>query len=101
MNQIKVGKSSTHGIEYWKNLLLFAVICSFLANILWSLGSRTVGGDFLGYWSVGKIADQKGFSETYTLENLRITQTLERLSYSEITDEDSSSIMQFLISLFS
>ena len=95
MNQIKVGKSSTHGIEYWKNLLLFAVICSFLANILWSLGSRTVGGDFLGYWSVGKIADQKGFSETYTLENLRITQleALERLGYSEITDESSYSIM--------
>lgn len=42
-----------------------------------------MGDDYLGYWSVGKIADQKGFSEIYNLENLRLTQltALDGLGY--------------------
>jgi len=95
MNQNEVGISSRNSIDYWKNLILFAAICFFIAFIIGSFGSRSVGGDFLGYWSVGKIADQKGFSEIYDLEDLRIVQlqALDRLGYSGITDESLYSTM--------
>jgi len=95
VNQIMVGKTSRNWSDYWKNLILFAAICFFIVYIIGSFGSRSVGGDFLGYWSVGKIADQKGFSEIYYLENLRRTQleALDRLGYSGLADENLYSTM--------
>ena len=35
---------------------------------------RGYGVDYLAFWSVGKIADEKGFAEIYDIENIRATQ---------------------------
>lgn len=46
----------------------------------WVINGRfpsTYGGDFLAFWSAGKIADVNGYSEIYDLNNLRITQSHE------------------------
>ena len=32
------------------------------------------GGDYLAFWSAGKVADEKGYSEIYNLENLKSVQ---------------------------
>ncbi|MEL7657863.1 MAG: hypothetical protein AAGU75_18370, partial [Bacillota bacterium] len=95
MNQNKVGKTSIASVDYWKNLILFAVICFFIVYIIELYGFRSVGDDYLGYWSVGKIADQKGFSEIYDIENLRIVQSkaLDLLGYSGNTNENLYSPM--------
>ncbi len=59
----------------WKNLSHFAIFILYVGlfgSWIWK-GSLTVGygSDYLAFWSVGKIADEKGFSEIYDLDNLR------------------------------
>lgn len=66
---------SNYSFENWKNLSLFAVFFIYLilfGSWVWK-GSFTVsyGWDYLAFWSVGKIADERGFSEIYDLDNLR------------------------------
>ena len=74
MNQNKVGITSRLGTDYSKNLILFAVFCFFIVFIILFVESGSVATDYFAYWSVGKIADQKGFSEIYDLEDLHISQ---------------------------
>lgn len=66
---------SNFKIENWKNLVLVIVFCfyclSFLGNFFMYRG---LPADYLAFWSVGKIANQMGFSEIYDLTNLRNTQ---------------------------
>src|SRR5450830_289762 len=59
--------------ENWKNLLFFAIIC-FYFIVLFPLSVNSVGGDYLAFWSAGKIADIKGYSKIYDLSELRIVQ---------------------------
>lgn len=75
MNQKSNKIFSNYSFENWKNLSLFAVFFIYLtlfASWVWK-GSLTAsyGSDYLAFWSVGKIADEKGFSEIYDLDNLR------------------------------
>lgn len=63
----------------WKFLLLLCVACCYLAIIgnetLKGNKSQQYRGDYLAFWSVGKIANEKGFSEIYDLDNLQSTQS--------------------------
>ena len=65
--------------DNWQNLLLFGLCIFYLSQIgFWIAENRFLkdyGVDYLAFWSAGKIADEKGYSEIYNLENLRITQT--------------------------
>ena len=57
-----------------KNLLLIAIFALYLS--LFGSWIReggfplSYGTDYLAFWSIGKIADEKGYSEIYDLDNL-------------------------------
>jgi hypothetical protein len=57
--------------EHWRNLVLAAIVCFYLIMIVATLArDGAVGDDFVAYWSVGRISDEKGFSQIYELDNL-------------------------------
>ena len=62
---------------YWKNLLIFAIYCINLVNFFWTFRNGTVPGDYLAYWSVGKIAREGGYPKLYDLLILKDSQTKE------------------------
>ncbi len=68
----------------WKNLILFAIFVFYLAQFAFLVvqGSfpTEYGEDFLGFWSVGKVAAEKGFSQIYNLDLLRKVQVAELIS---------------------
>ncbi|MEN6298709.1 MAG: glycosyltransferase family 87 protein [Anaerolineaceae bacterium] len=78
----------------WKAILLFglAIFFSFLI-ISWTLEKDSpthYGGDYLAFWSAGKVADQFGFSMIYNLDKLkafqsRVFETLSSQSGSNLT----------------
>ncbi len=65
--------------DNWQNLIMVGLFIFYLSQFGFLLGKesflRGYGVDYLAFWSVGKIADEKGFAEIYDLENLRTTQT--------------------------
>jgi hypothetical protein len=65
--------------DNWQNLILVAVFFVYLFQFgfLFAKDNFLIGYgvDYLAFWSVGKIADDKGYAEIYDLENLRSTQT--------------------------
>ena len=73
----------------WKAILLFTIACFYVGLIvIWERDSGSpikYGGDYLAFWSAGKIADEKGYSEIYNLENLKSVQTqaLNNLGFSQ------------------
>ena len=83
---------SNFTFEHWKNLILFAIICFYFVYFVGAFVYGTFGEDYLAFWSVGKIADEKGYSEIYDLNNLRSVQTQERyaLGLLEKIDDPSS-----------
>ncbi len=91
----------------WKNLSYFAIFIFYVglfSSWIWK-GSLTVGygSDYLAFWSVGKIADDKGFSEIYDLDNLRQYQVSAVRSlglFSGATDSAFSPIPAPLLSIF-
>ena len=62
----------------WKAILLFTIACFYVGLIvIWERDSGSpikYGGDYLAFWSAGKVADEKGYSEIYNLENLKSVQ---------------------------
>lgn len=80
----------------WKNLLLFAIACFYIGLVVVWVGERDspiqYGGDFLGYWSVGKIADEKGYSEIHDIDNLRIVETQELKALGFLGNTSDSSL---------
>ena len=83
----------------WKIPLLVCIFCFYLAIlghwILQGVKSAPYRGDYLAFWSVGKIAIEKGFSEIYDLNNLQITQSqgLKSLGFRENIDGPSNPII--------
>jgi len=79
----------------WKNpiFIISASMSIYIIISFFIYGSfhTTYGGDYLAYWSVGKIADQKGYSEIYDLNNLRSVQTQEFESLGVLERADASS----------
>ena len=66
----------------WKSSLLAAIVFFYLLLFgLWiSEGDfpAKYGVDYTAFWSIGKIADEKGYSQIYDLNNLRTVQIQER-----------------------
>ncbi len=85
--------------ENWQNLILVAVFIFYLSQFGFMVAKDRFllgyGGDYLAFWSAGKIADDKGYAEIYDLENLRITQTqeLEALGILKKGGESNNSLM--------
>ena len=80
----------------WKVLVLFFAVCINLIFIdSWFVNGSffsTYGADYLAYWSAGKIADHKGYSEIYDLNNLGNVQTQELTSLGVLPKTDDSAI---------
>ena len=72
---------SNYSFENWQNLIILSIIV--FSSIWWSFnigGSSLLsafGGDYLAFWSAGKVADEKGYSEVYDLKNLKSVQLQE------------------------
>jgi len=71
MNQKHNGLFSGYTFENWRNLVLAAIVCLYLINIIVTFRHGAVGDDFVAYWSVGRISNEKGFSQIYEIENLQ------------------------------
>jgi len=80
---------SNFTFEHWKNLILFAIICFYIGNFVISFGYGAPGLDYLAFWSAGRIADEKGYSEIYNPNNLRSIQIqeLKELGFLDKTDD--------------
>ena len=74
MNYIKKPLFSNFKYENWKNLIIAAIICFYFIDFIATFGNGEIGSDYLGYWSVGKIADEKGYSEIYDFNILKSVQ---------------------------
>ena len=77
MNRKRRALFSNLKFENWKNLILFAIICCNFVYFVASFWHSDIGVDYFAFWSVGKIADEKGYSEIYDLNNLRSVQAQE------------------------
>jgi hypothetical protein len=94
--------------ENWENLFIPLVLSLYLILFgSWVAKGNYFGVDYFAFWSTGKIADGKGYSEIYDLNNLRIVQTqeLNALGLLEKTDNLSYSpipapIFSFFVPLF-
>jgi len=102
MNRKRRALFSNFKFENWKNLILFALICFyFLFFFGTSFVYGGIQGDYLAFWSVGKIADERGYSQIYDLNNIRSVQTKELQALGLITNADDSSIPLFPVPYFS
>jgi hypothetical protein len=79
--------------EYWKNLILAAIFSFYLAQygfmVVRGRFPMDYGSDFLAYWSAGKIAFIKGYSEIYDLNYLWETQVKELKDLGIVLFDDS------------
>ncbi len=90
-------KTSTLNFSFftWKNGLIFVIACFYLVIISsWIKGGNYYGADYLGYWSVGKIANEKGYSEIYNLDALKTVQGQELIKLGIIENMDDPSLSQ-------
>ena len=102
MNRKRRALFSNFKFENWKNLILFALICFYFFvffGTYFVFGG--IKGDYLAFWSVGKIADERGYSQIYDLNNIRSVQTKELQALGLITNANDSSIPLFPVPYFS
>lgn len=96
---------SNLNFENWQNLILVAIFIFYLSQfgLLLSKDSlfKGYGMDYLAFWSVGKIADEKGYAEIYDLENLRSTQTQLLKARGILEKEGESNFSPFPAPIFS
>lgn len=89
----------------WKIPILVVIVCfNLILIIVWVVNGSfysIYGIDYLAYWSAGKIADQKGYSEIYDLNNLRSVQTQELESLGVLAKTDDSLIPILPVPYFS
>jgi len=83
----------------WMIPLFVCIACFYLAvlgvGILKGFKSPLYRGDYIAFWSVGKIASEKGFSEIYNLDNLQSVQSegVKSLGFIENIDGPSNPII--------
>jgi len=104
MQQKKRIPFSNFTFENWENLIFLAIIVFYSVWLSFNIGSSAhqsvFGGDYLAFWSAGKVADKKGYAQIYDLENLKRVQSqeLEKLGFFE--KMDASSYSTFPVALF-
>lgn len=77
--------------EGWRNLLFFVIVCFYSIVFFTSLLHGAIGGDYLAFWSVGKIADEEGYSEIYNLSELtKVQQNINFRSGDKLGEEIQS-----------
>lgn len=93
--------------ENWSNLLIVAVLSFFLTQYVFTIKTgnfpTVYGQDFLAFWTIGKIADEKGFSEIYGLNNFRDYQIQEFVSlgfHLDLNDTTFSPIITLIFPIF-
>jgi hypothetical protein len=79
-----------------KNLVLiaiFAFYCSIFGSWIWQgVFPLSYGTDYMAFRSIGKIANDLGYSEIYDLENLRAYQTRELITLGVLGEPEDISI---------
>ncbi|MEN6570983.1 MAG: glycosyltransferase family 87 protein [Anaerolineaceae bacterium] len=82
-------KSSTLNFKglNWKAILFFAIVLFYACLVVIWLQEKTspihYGGDYLAFWSTGKLADEQGFSAIHNVADLQTiqVQVLESLGF--------------------
>jgi len=91
--------------DKWQNLILFSVIVFYAIWLVFSIGKDPIqsgfSGDYLAFWSAGKIAEEKGYSYIYSLENLKSVQLTELEKIGLYRSADASSYSPLPVALFS
>jgi hypothetical protein len=91
--------------ENWQNLFLVAVFIFYLAQVGFLVVKDGFllgyGLDYLAFWSAGKIADEKGYSEIYSIENLRTAQTQEMETLGLLEKGEEANYSPFPVPYFS
>ena len=101
MNRNRKALFSNFTFENRKNLILVALICFYFVYFAGAFVYDNFGEDYLAFWSVGKIADKKGYSEIYDLNALKSVQTQERFVLGLVERIDDPSIPLFPVPYFS
>lgn len=75
--------------EAWKRLVITAICAFYLLHIGYGIIKGNFlpdfGGDYLAFWSAGKIADEKGYAFIYDAEEQRKTQMAELEAYDALS----------------
>lgn len=81
--------------DNWKNLVIFALFAFYLTQYAFLIAKGSFpteyGEDFLAFWSAGKVAAEKGFSQIYDLDQLRNAQVVELKSLEQPFSYDDTS----------
>lgn len=79
----------------WKLIIVFAVAIFYAGLFVIEVrdGKSPIhyGGDYLAFWSAGKLADDQGYTEIYNLEKLRDVQSETLKIKGFLTESDSLS----------
>ena len=95
MNEKKKTSSLNFSLFTWKNGALFVIACFYLVLIgTWAKEGNYYGADYLGYWSVGRVANAKGYSEIYDSTALKIVQAQELIKLGIIKNIEDPSLSQ-------
>ena len=102
----KPGLPFSHlNFDNWQNLILVGLFIFYLSQFGFLLTKesflRRYGVDYLAFWSVGRIADEKGYAEIYDLEDLRTTQTQVLVTQGMLEKGEGSIISPFPAPIFS
>ena len=102
----KPGLPFSHlNFDNWQNLILFGLFIFYLSQFGFLLTKesflRRYGVDYLAFWSVGRIVDEKGYAEIYDLEYLRTTQTQVLVTQGMLEKGEGSIISPFPAPIFS
>jgi len=95
---------SNLSFENWQNLIILTIIVFYSVWLSFAIGKGSFqsgfAGDYLAFWSAGKIAGEKGYSQIYDLKNLKSVQLQELNELELIEKMDVSSYSPFPVALF-
>jgi len=95
---------SNLSFENWQNLIIAAIFVFYSVWLALAIGKGPIqagfAGDYLAFWSAGKIADEKGYSEIYNLKDLKSVQLQELKELGLINKMDGSAYSPFPVALF-
>lgn len=89
--------------ENWLNLVILTIIV--FSTFWWTVNIsnhtllKIFGGDYLAFWSAGKIADKKGYSQIYDLQNLKTAQFNELGKLGLLEKMETSSYLAFPVAI--